>query len=236
MSGSRTSEVEAGTTEVDARIAEAQGGPIPPRALGPAVRMFASHASPRILGVAAGTALVARVVVGGWTIGDAWVALAIVAAWPMQEWLIHVLLLHWKPREILGRRIDPANARKHRAHHREPTDIGLVFAPLHSHARVIPLLVFGSVVVLPTAGLAATAVGSYLLLALHYEWSHFLAHVPYTPGPYRRICQNHMLHHYKSEKHWYGVSMLSGDLIMGTRPDPQSTPKSPTVRTLGVEA
>ena len=160
-----------------------------PRTFRAAAAMFASHASPRILAVGAVAALAARLTLGGFALGDALIVLALVAAWPMQEWLIHVLLLHWKPKVVFGFRIDPANARKHRSHHCDPTNLPLVFAPLHSHAKVIPLLVIGSLAAFPTYGLAATAIAAYLLLALHYQWSHFLAHVPYTPRAYRRICQ-----------------------------------------------
>jgi len=206
-----------------------------PRDLRSALAFFGGRASPRILGLAAAAGVGVRLALGSWTLGDAALAGAIVAVWPIQEWLIHVFLLHFKPRVVLGVRIDPRNARKHRAHHRDPGDLGLVFVPLHSHAMVLPLLLILAPLLLPTIPLAGTAVATYLVLALHYEWSHFVAHIPYTPRGYRRICRNHVLHHYKSETHWYGVSMLLGDRLMGTLGDPREVPKSPTVRTLGVE-
>ncbi len=43
---------------------------------------------------------------------------------------------------------------------------------------------------------------------------------------------NHRRHHFKSDKHWLGVSMLSGDLLMGTDDDPDEVKLSPTVRTI----
>jgi hypothetical protein len=209
--------------------------PTPPRSAGPAIRVFLAHASPRILLAFAVIALATRARLGGFGRWDAAIVLGTLAVWPFQEWLIHVLLLHHKPRTILGVRIDPRNARKHRAHHLEPRRISLVFVPLHSRAMARAVLIGGWLLAAPTAALAWTGIASYAVLALHYEWSHFLAHIPWTPRPYRRICQAHMLHHCKSEKHWYGVSMLLADGLLGTTADPRTLPTSPTVRTLGVD-
>ncbi len=209
--------------------------PTPPRSLGPALRVFFDHWSPRILWLSAVVAVTTRVALGGLSAWDVVIVALIVAAWPFQEWLIHVFLLHHEPKTVLGFRFDPRNARKHRAHHREPKRISLTFVPLHSHATVFPLLVIGWYLVTPTAQLAWTGIATYLVLALHYEWSHYLSHIPWTPRLYRRICQSHMLHHYKSEKHWYGVSRLEADAVLGTRADPQLLPTSPTVFTLGID-
>ncbi len=210
--------------------------PAPPKTFRAAVHVFFRYASPRLLSALAVAAVAWRVALGGWTWADLVLAGAIAAFWPIQEWLIHVCLLHWKPRTVLGVRIDPRNARKHRAHHREPRLISLVFVPLHSHAIVFPVLLLGAHLLLPTAALAGTVVATFLVLALHYEWCHYLAHVPYTPRLYRALCRDHMLHHFKSEKHWYGVSMRAGDLLLGTRADPKTLPTSETVKTLGIAA
>jgi hypothetical protein len=210
--------------------------PTPPRTPVAAVRLFLTHWSPRILLALTIVALSVRISLGAFSLWDVAIVAGLLAFWPFQEWMIHVFLLHRKPTTLLGRRVDPANARKHRAHHREPRRISLVFAPLHSHARVLPLLLIGSHLLLPTAALAWTLIAAYVVLALHYEWSHYLAHIPWTPRMYRTICQAHMLHHYKSEQHWYGVSMLLADGVLGTVADPHTLPTSPTVRTLGIEA
>ena len=45
-----------------------------------------------------------------------------------------------------------------------------------------------------------------------------------------------LLHHFKSEHYWFGVTNPVGDLVLRTYPDQAGVPTSPTARTLGVEA
>ncbi|MFU8803704.1 MAG: sterol desaturase family protein [Bradymonadaceae bacterium] len=74
-------------------------------------------------------------------------------------------------------------------------------------------------------------------LSLIYEWTHFLVHTNDRPKTafYRRLWQSHRLHHFKNENYRYGVSMLSGDRLLGTQPDHHEVETSPTCRTLGRE-
>ena len=102
-----------------------------PETLGSAAREFVRHASPLILMALAAGSLLARLVLGGFGVADLAIVAGIVAFWPLQEWLIHVFILHYRPVEILGRRIDFAVPRLHRAHHRDPFELPLVFVPLH---------------------------------------------------------------------------------------------------------
>ncbi|MCB1155155.1 sterol desaturase family protein, partial [bacterium] len=173
---------------------------------------------------------------GNWMWKDLLIAGIILAAWPVQEWLIHVFILHLKPLKLFGKRYDSVFGSKHRQHHREPWKPELIFIP--SPGR------YGATVILPIAWLTflpfeqgLTGLAVYLVLTLNYEWMHFLCHTSYKPRTwyYRRIWQNHRLHHFRNEKYWYGVSMLSGDYILRTHPDAKSTPLSDTVMTLGVE-
>jgi sterol desaturase/sphingolipid hydroxylase (fatty acid hydroxylase superfamily) len=89
--------------------------------------------------------------------------------------------------------------------------------------------------VLP-APLAATGVATYFCLVLNYEWIHYLIHTSYAPRTwfYRRLWLNHRLHHFKNEQFWYGVTMLTGDRLLGTQPIAGQTLRSETCRTLGV--
>lgn len=215
----------------------ATSDPAPPRSLGPALRVFLRFFSPRALLTLTVVACAWRLSLGSYTAWDAAIVVGWWAFWPIQEWLIHVFILHFRPRRILGVRVDLQNAAKHRAHHRDPTNIGKVFIPWFSVVSALPALVVGAMLLLPTLPLAATALASYLLFALHYEWCHYLAHIPYTPdiAYYQRICKAHTLHHYRSEKHWWGVSRTFGDVLFRTEGDPRTTPASDTVRTLGIE-
>lgn len=85
-------------------------------------------------------------------------------------------------------------------------------------------------------GIALTGVGFYATLGLVYEWTHYLVHTNCRPKTrlYRRLWKNHRLHHFKSEQHWYGVTMLGGDRLLGAAPDVGEVETSETCRTLGV--
>jgi hypothetical protein len=205
-----------------------------PRTLRAAVRRFYRHASPRFLTAVVLIALLVRVARGGWTLWDAIVALGIVAFWPVLEWLIHVFLLHARPHSFRGRTIDFAVPRKHRAHHRDPWNLEILFIPIQGFIVSIPVLLLLALGLLPTPELGWTAVTVFLGLGLRYEWIHFLVHTPYRPRTrhYERLWRNHRLHHCKNEHYWYGVTMLSGDRIFRTAPSFRDVPTSPTCRAL----
>ncbi|GMV38532.1 MAG: putative fatty acid hydroxylase [Myxococcales bacterium] len=201
-----------------------------------AVRVFLRYPTPWILGVSALAALAVRLWLGAFTYWDLVIPAAILALWPTQEWVFHVVFLHFRPRRLLGRTLDLPVARAHRAHHRDPWRIDKAFIPLHIVIGGVPFqLLIWNVLLPPT--LAFTGIAFYLLLATHYEWIHFIVHTRYKPrGAWlRRLWHSHRLHHCKNERYWYGVTMLSGDRLLGTSPAPQATPLSPTCRTLGYE-
>ncbi len=203
-----------------------------PDDLRPAARLFYAHWSPRLLTVLVLGSIGARIGVGGASMWDFATAAAIVVLWPLQEWWIHVFILHFKPRQVLGRSLDFRVPRLHRAHHREPWRPELVFVPIHVFLYV-PIAV-GAVLVLggPAPGVVLTALAVYFALSLHYEWVHFLIHTRYQPKHeiYRRLWRNHRLHHFKNEHYWFGVSMLSGDRWLHTAADPDAVPTSETAR------
>ena len=205
-----------------------------PRTLGDAVRVFYRHASPRILTAIVAVALAARL----W-LGDlGWIDLAplavLVAFWPIQEWLIHVFILHYRPVRFAGRTWDFRVPRKHRAHHADPWRLDLLFIPTHVFLYGLPLHALFWLGVMPTPGLALSGLAAYFVLALHYEWVHYLAHVHYTPalGYYQERVKNHRRHHFKNERYWYGVTMTAGDRLLRTRPPVDAVQISPTARSL----
>ncbi len=199
-----------------------------------AAATFATKPTARILSVVFAAVLVTRVALGGWIWRDFVVMGAILAAEPFTEWVIHVYVLHMRPREIAGRHIDPLVARKHRAHHRDPTDLDLVFVPLP--VIVLALVVgFGLPLVLaPTVrvALSASLAGFGMLLA--YEWTHYLIHTRYKPKTafYRKLWRAHRWHHYRNEHYWFGVTMHLGDRVLRTYPDKDAVELSPTARDL----
>jgi hypothetical protein len=209
-----------------------------PRTIEEAVREFLRHVSPWILIVCFSIALGARIRVGNWSLWDLLPVAALLAYWPIQEWLIHVFILHFKPIRVGRFTIDFRIPRKHREHHRNPWDIPLVFIPLNGFLYIIPLSVVLAFWLTPTPALALTGITAAFGLTIHYEWVHFIVHTRYTPRSryYQRLWRNHRLHHFKNEHYWYGVTRLQGDTMLRTAPVPASVPPSPTARTLGVDA
>lgn len=206
-----------------------------PRTAGSALRTFVSITSPRLLVIMLSVLLALRLHVGQWSGWDVLVVLALLAWWPINEWLIHVVLLHYRPRVILGRRVDFLLPQTHRAHHADPWNLQHVFIPLHIYVGAIP--VYG---LLAWWGLheplVLTFATAHLLLATHYEWVHFLAHIPWCPNiaHYQTRVREHRLHHFRNENFWWGVSMGSADRWFGTAPDPATVDRSGTHSTLGL--
>lgn len=200
-----------------------------------AAALFFSRGSPRLIGSLCLAAWAVRLWLGAFGVGDAVTALVVLAWWPFQEWLIHVYLLHWKPRTVLGFTLDPAVSKKHRAHHLDPWNLDILLIPLRSTLTTVPLLTAALCLALPSLGLAFTALAVFMTLALNYEWHHYLVHTRYVPRSemYRRIWRHHRLHHCKNETRWFGVSMLLADRVLGTSPPPTQVETSQTCRTLG---
>jgi hypothetical protein len=204
--------------------------------LGDAYRLFATKPTARVLGSVVAGLAAARVALGEFTWLDLVVVAAILGLEPFTEWLIHVHLLHYKPKSIGGRTLDPLIARKHRAHHADPKDLDLVFIPLSvlwfalAVGLVVPLLVADT-----TAGAVTVSLASLGML-LVYEWTHFLIHSDYRPKSafYRRLWRTHRWHHYRNENYWFGVTMHTGDRVLRTYPHRDAVPLSDTARTLAV--
>lgn len=229
-----TAPLAAGTAAADAPPSLSLAASDSPRTVAEALPVFLRHGSPRIVLAALATAVVVRLALGGWSAWDLAPVAAIVAYWPIQEWLIHVFILHAKPITLFGRTIDFRVPRKHRAHHRAPWDIEILFIPMHSFLYAIPLLVLLWFGLTPTTELAMTGVVAHLALTLHYEWVHYLVHTRYQPtsAHYQRLWRNHRLHHFKNEHYWFGVTMTTGDRLLHTQPAVKDVETSPTCRTL----
>jgi 4-hydroxysphinganine ceramide fatty acyl 2-hydroxylase len=123
--------------------------------------------------------------------------------------------------------------RLHYDHHVEPNRLDLLFLPLWFLAP--NLAVAAGLFALPFGGEAsASALFGMMLAILHYEWVHYVAHIPYQPRTRlgRWIKQYHLRHHFISEKHWFGVSNPTLDHVFGTFRDPTDVEKSGTTRKL----
>jgi hypothetical protein len=203
--------------------------------LGSAFAEFVRHPTPWLLFAMVVGGLTARLVHGDWRLSDALLPAIMIALFPVYEWLIHVFILHWKPRRIGRFKIDSILARDHRRHHADPRDVPLIFIPTQAMVWIVPATIAISVFAFPRLGLGLTYLVVISTAGLLYEWTHFLIHSDYRPVSrmYRAVWNNHRLHHYKNEHYWFTVtSSGTADRLFGTYPDPTSVPKSQTARNL----
>jgi hypothetical protein len=203
--------------------------------LSDAWREFWKHPSPWMIAATLVAALTARVLVGNWQITDAAVPLVMIAVFPFYEWVIHVFILHWRPRRVGGVTVDTLLARKHREHHVDPRDVSLIFIPWKSLLWVLPTAVAVALLAFPRLGMGLTYLAFLALLGLGYEWSHHLIHSDYKPKTpvYRAVWRHHRLHHFKNEHYWFTVtSSGTADRVLRTSPDPATVATSPTAKNL----
>lgn len=163
--------------------------------------------------------------------------LAIPLLHPFIEWLIHVHLLHFRPRKLLGIKVDFHASRYHRLHHRDPWDLRFVLMPIQTMLGGLGLLAVLIWLIASSSGVWATTMVLAAGIALYYEWIHFLVHTSHRPKGwfFKRQWRLHRLHHYKNEHYWLGVTRHLGDMVFGTYADPDSVESSKTARTLGLE-
>lgn len=167
--------------------------------LGDALAAFARHPSPWMVGGTLAVALAARPVVGEYRWTDAAVPLALVAAFPLTEWVVHVFVLRWRPRRMGPVELDSLLARKQREHHADPRDIPLEFIPWQVLAWLLPAYVGVALLAFPRTGLGLTflaSVAAALGAGLRVD-ALPLVHSDYRPRSraYRAAWRNHRLHH-----------------------------------------
>lgn len=208
-----------------------------PRTLSEARREFLRHRSPRILIGCVVISVVLRLLAGNYRWSDLIAVAILFIAMPFIEWTVHVFVLHDKPHQIGPFTYDTVLAKEHRRHHADPRDIPLLFIPRPWCYYLVVITVAVSAViawVFHSVGLGATAMLTGFVLALIYEWCHFLMHTDYKPHGryYRRIYNNHRWHHYRNEHYWFGITSNFGDVVLRTNPDRDAVPVSKTAKNL----
>jgi hypothetical protein len=156
------------------------------------------------------------------------------ASWSLSEYVFHRFVLH-APR-VRARAIWRMQKRLHYKHHEVPDDPRWLFIPWWGSPGLIAI---GGGVGAWTVGPGAfwpAALGYAMALVL-YEVTHFAAHVPYRPrtrwGAFMK--RHHVLHHYKNERYWYGVTSPLGDFVFGTWAKADGVQRSKTARKLAGE-
>ncbi len=202
-----------------------------------AIRCWLAETPPKVLVFFTAVALVVRACWGDWSWYDLLPLVVMPLLQPFVEWGIHVFILHHRPTDINGVRLDFHAARHHRAHHRDPWDVRFTIMPLPAMAIGAFASAGAALLVLPTIGSAITAMAVTAVMGTAYEWTHYLIHTSYRPRTalYRRLWRLHRLHHFKNEHYWMGVTRHLGDMLLGTFPDKDEVTTSDTARTLGMD-
>lgn len=205
-----------------------------------AAREFWRHPTPWMILVFLVGTLVARIVIGGIGLTDLWAPLVFVALFPFLEWVIHVFVLHWRPRTVGRITVDTLLAKEHRRHHAAPREVDLIFIPTPTLPWVIAF--FGIAAPLGVGALVGAPVHATLtfmlveaLFLLGYEWTHYLVHTDYKPRGrlYKAVWRSHRLHHFKNEHYWFSVTTSgTSDRVLRTYPDPATVETSPTAKNL----
>ncbi|MCH9815809.1 MAG: sterol desaturase family protein [Actinomycetia bacterium] len=179
-------------------------------------------------------AFVARAVVGGASWWDLLIVGILVGFHPMTEWLIHTFILHAKPVKLGAVQYQSLVAREHVRHHKDPKELETIFIPLPVVLAMVTLPWLLLLVPWFATGLVLTGLTTGFAILVAYEWTHFLIHTPYRPKGryYRSIRRAHILHHYKNENYWLGVTNHTADHLLGTFPDKAAVPTSPTAKDL----
>lgn len=124
--------------------------------------------------------------------------------------------------------------RIHYDHHTDPDDLKLLFLPVWY--SLPNFLLLAAIFYWVAGALTETAAFSagLIFMLLVYEWKHFVAHRPLKPKTKfgKWIKKTHLLHHYKNENYWYGVSTPFVDALFGTLKDEKSVPTSDTAKDL----
>ncbi len=205
------------------------------QSLGHAWRAFWRHPSPWLIGAFLGGSVVLRATQPSFSWTELLVPVSLVAFFPVIEWLIHVGILHWKPRRVGRVPVDSLLARKHREHHADPRVLPLVFIPWQVELWLLPAYVVVALLAFPSLATGATFLVAVGVLMFGYEWVHYLVHSDYRPRTraFRAVWRNHRLHHYKNEHYWFTVTTAgTADRLFGTYPDPAGVRTSKTVRDL----
>ncbi len=148
------------------------------------------------------------------------------------EYMVHRFLFHIKT---------PSNPfllktikRLHYDHHVDPNDLKLLFLPLWFSLPgfvIYTMIVYG---ITSSIALATAFATGLVLYFLYYEWKHYIAHKPIKPRTAfgRNIKKHHLLHHFKNENYWYGVTHMTIDKTLGTFKENDEVEKSATAKNL----
>jgi 4-hydroxysphinganine ceramide fatty acyl 2-hydroxylase len=164
----------------------------------------------------------------GWMLGGA-------LLFYLTEYGTHRFLFHAPPSKSAS--IRRLQHRLHYDHHVEPERLDLLFLPLWYVAPNFLIVGLIAWALLGDAGKVLSLLLGAMLALLHYEWVHYIAHIPYRPRTAfgRWMKKYHLWHHFKNEHYWFGVSSPAMDFVYRTYRPPAQVPRSTTARVLHPE-
>lgn len=194
------------------------------------VREFLKHGSNAVLIVSAAS-ICAAAVIGQLQLRLLWVlggALLFYSA----EYGTHRFLFHAPPSTFPF--ILRLQRRLHYDHHVEPHRLDLLFLPLWYVAPNFAIISLIAWALLPGWNEVMSLVLGAMLALLHYEWVHYIAHIPYRPHTAfgRWMKKYHLWHHFKNEHYWFGVSNPTMDFVYRTYKSPDKVARSTSAREL----
>ncbi len=120
--------------------------------------------------------------------------------------------------------------RLHYDHHVYPDDLKLLFLPVWFSVPSFTIYLLISYGITKSVTVTLSFGIGLIIMLLVYEWKRYIAHKPIRPVTKfgRWLKKQHILHHYKNEKFWFGVSNPVFDFIFGTLKDGKDVELSTT--------
>ncbi len=137
-----------------------------------------------------------------------------ILSWTLIEYALHRFIFHSSARSLFGRKLLYA---AHLSHHDNPRATNRLFSGL-----VISLPIAAAYLLLAWIATGSLRAAAYLFTGLVagyccYEWLHFQAH---HRRPrlrlFRYLRRYHLLHHYQTPEHRFGVTSPLFDVLLGT--------------------
>ncbi|WP_284240839.1 sterol desaturase family protein [Paenibacillus glycanilyticus] len=150
----------------------------------------------------------------------------------LSEYLTHRFFFHLKaPTNPLFLKL---LRRLHYDHHTDPHDLKLLFLPVWYSLPNLGFFAILFYLLVGSLGATFAFAAGLVAMLLIYEWKHYVAHRPIQPKTkfWKWNKRMHLLHHFKNENYWYGVSTPLVDVLFGTLKDEKDVPTSNTAKHL----
>ncbi|MBO1578503.1 sterol desaturase family protein [Bacillus sp. XF8] len=161
--------------------------------------------------------------------------LAGIVFYTINEYVTHRFLFHMKPPKnpLLLKMLK----RLHYDHHVYPDDLKLLFLPVWYSMPGFAIYLFILYGVTNHVTITLSFGIGMIVMLLVYEWKHYIAHRPIRPLTRfgRWLKKQHILHHYKNENYWFGVSNPVYDFLFGTYKNGKDVELSRSARNLEKE-